>query len=145
MVICLFRVIWIFFNQWMISNLFQNSLQTGISKNVLQILIVLFLPSSVILCSAAPFCFLRQHIPNFKARIISDRLGTADKSLHCFILSLVSAIPTNGENQVICWAVWKWEESKTLLPLKIAFTERRKYEKLSWTTATSRTACFQWN
>lgn len=40
----------IFLNQLIMSDLFQNSLQTGISKNVLEILIVIFSPSSDILC-----------------------------------------------------------------------------------------------
>lgn len=40
----------IFLNQLIMSYLFQNSLQTGINKNVLEILIVLFSPSSDILC-----------------------------------------------------------------------------------------------
>lgn len=57
MVICLFRVIQIFFNQWMMLHLFQNSLQTGIGKKVLQMLIVGVFSSSVILCSAAFFFF----------------------------------------------------------------------------------------
>lgn len=39
----------IFLNQLILSDLFQNSLQTGINKNVLEILIVIFSPSSDIL------------------------------------------------------------------------------------------------
>lgn len=47
---------------------------------------------------------------------IPGRLGV----LFGFILSLVSAIPTNKDNQVISCVVWQGEGNHTLCPLKIA-------------------------
>lgn len=112
MVICLFRVIQIFFNQWMMLHLFQNSLQTGIGKKVLQMLIVGVFSSYY---AQQLFFFLWQCISNLKTRRISDRLGTLDKSLLCFILSLVSTMkkiglsvePLGNEKEAIQCFPWK--------------------------------------
>lgn len=119
----------------MMSYFFQNSQQSGISKTVLQILIVLFFshPCHTILSSFHVF-LVRQYLINFKARSIPDRLGVFD-ILCCFILSLVSAIPTNKENQFI-----SERRRKQYTSLKNCFYREGVCGKLLWATRTSRTA-----